>query len=352
MITITNKSIYVSEFPISSLSSLDKVEKIPIEEIVNFLSDNVELGESVTFKRLFEIVSGNLLKFNEIFYSALGGYTLEPYLQEIENNPNETNEFDYLEAHWFCDKYDDELNICPSLHGVSTKDEITYALDFTSLNNLKDCNVKINEAVDIYDYSKVKDKGEEVIDAKDFTINLGNKAFTLFELFNGIFYEISFHGGPQEKKEREVEMMDSIDEVKENLEDYDSEKYITFEEMLEEFDAKDKYLVKYEELRDRVEKDRITNKKNLIKLKNCLIEKLKIYDLIEKSESNEDLQQYYKKLTDIEYDMQILYGEDEDIAYHRFWDTPKCTCPKIDNLELYPSKNPIFDKNCPIHKKL
>ena len=94
MITITNKAIYVSEFPISSLSSLDKVEKIPIEEIVNFLSDNVELGESVTFKRLFEIVSGNLLKFNEIFYSALGGYTLEPYLQEIENNPNETNEFD------------------------------------------------------------------------------------------------------------------------------------------------------------------------------------------------------------------------------------------------------------------
>ena len=53
MITITNKNIYHSEFRISTLSSLEKVEILSIDEIVNFLSDNVELGESVTFKRLF-----------------------------------------------------------------------------------------------------------------------------------------------------------------------------------------------------------------------------------------------------------------------------------------------------------
>ena len=67
MITITNKNIYISEFPISTLSSLDKVEILPIDEIVHFLSDNVELGESVTFKRLFEIVSANLKKLTKYF---------------------------------------------------------------------------------------------------------------------------------------------------------------------------------------------------------------------------------------------------------------------------------------------
>ena len=355
MITITNKNIYRSEFPISTLPSLEKVEVLSIDEIINFLSDNVELGESVTFKRLFELVSANLMKFNEIFYSALGGYPLEPYLQEIENNPTESNDFDYLEIHWFCDKYDDELNICPSLHGISMKDEMTYALDFTSLNNLKNFVVKINESVNLYDYKMIKEDKDEIDikDIKDTRISLGNKAFTLFELFNAIFYEISFHGGPQDKKERESEMMESIDEVKDNLEEYkDSEKFVSFEDMLEEFDAKDKYLVKYEDLRDRVEKDRVSNKKNLTKLKNCLKEKLKIYDIIEKSEIEDNLTQYYyKKLTDIEFNMQLLYGEEEDISMHRFWETPKCTCPKIDNLEIYPSVNPIFDNNCPIHKK-
>jgi len=352
MITITNKNVYYSEFPISTLSSLDKVEVLPLDEIINFLSDYVELGESVTFKRLFEIVSANLIKFNEIFYSSLGGYPLEPYLQEIENNPTETIESDYLEIHWFCDKYDNELNISPSLHGICIKESENYALDFTSLNNLKNCVVKINETVEIYDYNKVKDDIDE--ENKVISTNLGDKAFNLFELFNAIFYEISFHGGPQDKKERYTEMEESIEEVKDNLNDLKkSEKFISFEEMLEKFDSKDKYLVKYEELRDSVEKNRITNKKNLTKLKNCLKEKLKIYDLIEKSESldNNQYKHYYKKLTDIEFNMQLLYGEDEDIIFHRFWETPKCTCPKIDNLENFPSETPIFDVNCPIHKK-
>jgi hypothetical protein len=122
---------------------------------------------------------------------------------------------------------------------------------------------------------------------------------------------------------------------------------------MEKLVAQDKFLVKYKDLRDRVEEDRIGNKKNLNKLKNCLIEKLKIFDIIENSNSLDagQAKQYYKKLTDNEYNMQLLYGEEEDISYHRFWETPKCTCPKIDNIEIYPSKSPIFDDKCLIHGK-
>ena len=47
----------------------------------------------------------------------------------------------------------------------------------------------------------------------------------------------------------------------------------------------------------------------------------------------------------------MLYGEEEDICFHRFWETPKCTCPKIDNIEIYPNENQIFNKDCIIHKK-
>jgi len=344
MITITNKNIYYSEFSISALSSLDDVNIVHIDDVVRYLSDNVELGESVIFKRLFEIVSSNLDKFNEIFYSALGGYPLLPYLQEIENNQTESIESEHLEIYWGCERYENELSIFPAFHGVLLKESEleSHALDFVSLNNIKNHNIKLNKSVDIFNF---EEKDEDLK-----RVYLGDKSFTLFDLYSAIFYEISFHGTPQDKKERFNELEESIKEAEGNLESEDNEKLISFDEMVKKFESKDKYLVKYKELRDRVEKDRISNKKNLPKLKNCLKEKLKIYDVIENSD--ECLYQYYKKLTDIEYNMQILYGEKEDISYHRFWETPKCTCPKIDNLEIYPSNKPIFDKNCPIHKNL
>lgn len=369
MITITNKNIYSSDISLSSMESLKKVDEVDIEDIVRFLSSNVELGESVTLKRLFDIITPNIDKFNEIFYSALGGYPLEPYLQEIENIPTEAIESEYLEIHWFCDIYENELNISPSIHGLSTVSTDTYAIDFIALNNIKNYVVKINEKVSIFDYNQMKDEDiVDLIDSKDgseiekkldqiiknttteekMRLELGDKAFTLFDMFNAIFYEISFHGGPQDKKERWNDLEGSIDEVKEGVKSKEIST-LTFEEMLEKMDSKDKYLVKYNKLRDRVNKKRISDKKNLDKLKNCLLEKLKIIDIIDNSK--EDLKQYYKKLTDIEYNMQLLYGEKEDISKHIFWLTPKCTCSKIDNLEIYPSKKPIFDDKCPIHGK-
>lgn len=350
MITITNKNIYNSEFPVSTLSSLEGVEIINSDEITKFLSDFVELGESVTFKRLFDIIADNVFSFNEIFYSSLGGYSLEPFLQEIENNPTESIQSDYLEINWYCDKYEDELNIYPSIGGVSLKENEKYAIDFVSLNNLKELNVRLNREIKIFDYEKMKEElpESENKETKDYQIDMGNKNFSLFDLFNAIFYEITFHGGPQDKKERLNDLEDTMDEAKEKFESNENQS-ITFEEMIERLDSSDKYLVKYKDIRDRVDSNRMESEKNLDKLKNCLIEKLKIYDIIQNS--NDDLKQYYKKLTDIEYNMQLLYGEKEDISFHRFWETPKCTCPKIDNLEIHPSNEPIFDKNCPIHGK-
>ena len=342
MITITNNNIYHTEYSVSTLLSIDKATIVDPSDIVNFLSDQVELGESLKFKKLFDIASYCVDKFNEIFYSSLGGYPLEPYLQEIENNSTDKCNADYLELYWFCDKYKDELNIEPSLHGVSIKENEYYAMDFVSMNNLKNYNIRLNLEVNFFDYNKLDDNNGIS------KIVLGNKSFTLFDVYNAIFHEISFHGGPLDKKERFQDLEDSIKDIDENYEN-EKEDFETFEDMIERIESKDEFLVKYKEQRDRVEEDRIINYKNLSSLKKCLLEKLKIYDIIENSDDN--LSQYYKKLTDIEYNMQLLYGEEENISSHRFWETPKCICPQIDNLEIYPSKEPIFDEDCPIHKK-
>jgi hypothetical protein len=345
MITITNKNIYYSSYSIST--SLDDVEILSIDDIVSFLSEYVELGESVTIKRIFEIVSVNIDKFNDIFYSSLGGLSLEPYLQEIENNQTEKLDIDYIELYWLCDKYDNDLNISASLRGVSPKLE-DCALDFISLNNIKNCIIKINTVVDIFDYNKTMEQQND----KKIPINfeIGNKQFTLFELFNAIFYEISFHGGPQDKNEIFKEIEESISEIDmENLQDM-KESTISIDDIFKKIEDSDIYLVKYNNLREWVNEDRISDIQNLDKLKSCLLEKLKIYDEIIKNDTN--LHKYYKKLTNIEYNLQLLYGEKEDKTYHRFWETPKCTCPKIDNIEIYPNKEPIFNLKCPIHGEI
>lgn len=339
MITITNNNIYYSEFDLSNLSSLDGVDIIYNDEICNFLSEPVSLGESVTFKRLFDIVSDNIDNFNNIYFSTLGGHKLDPFLQEIENNQTELTNINYIEIYWNCDKFDNELSISPSLQGVSDTG-LYYSLDFVGLNNIKTCIVDLNENIDILDYNKIENKN------KKYNINLGEKTFTLFELFNAIFFQISIHGGPLDKSEIQQELEKSISSMDEEITDK-YELQLIFDDIIQQIDDNDDCLVIFNGFRDRIDESRITIPSNLTKLKKCMLEKLKVFDKI--SKSNRSLKNKYKQLTDIEFNMQMLYGEPEDIKYHKFWETPKCTCPKIDNLELFPSDNPIFDKECPIH---
>ena len=344
MITITNNKIYYSEFIFTSLSSLDNVDTINNNEISNFLSDYVDLGESVTFKRLFDIVSGNVSEFNKIFYSSLGGYKLDPFLQEIENNQTEITKIENIELYWNSDKFDNEISISPSIKGISFDDKY-YSLDFIGLNNLKNCKIKINKDIDVLDYNKLENK------SKKYSMYLGEKYFTVFDLFNAIFNAISFHGGPSDKQEifKEIEksILESNDKISDEIED--EELRTVFEDFVNQIDNNNEYLVTYNGFSEEVNVERINIPENLEKLKNCLLEKLKIYDKI--SKSNKSLKSKYKQLTNIEFIMQMLYGESEDIKFHKFWETPRCICPKIDNIEIYPSIKPIFDDKCPIHGK-
>lgn len=339
MITITNNNIYYSEESISMLSTIDNADIIDPNNILLFLSDTVELGEDLIFKRLFDIISYNVTSFNDIFYSSLDGYLIDPYLQEIENNSTNKNNIEYLEIYWSNNKFDKILNSIPTIHGVSVNE--FYALDFVSLNNIKNLKIILNNNFVVYDYNKILEGKPE----SKSKIKLGDKSFSLFDLYDAIFREITYHGGPLDKIELFEELENNIDDDV-DFDEYQEFNKQTLDEIISKYERDDIYLVKYKNIKYRIEKDRMTIN-NIDKLKDCLKEKLIIYDLI--INSNKNLKKYYKKLTNIDFNMQTLYGEEEDISYHKFWETPKCTCPKINNIEIYPSKNYIFNDNCPIH---
>lgn len=54
-------------------------------------------------------------------------------------------------------------------------------------------------------------------------------------------------------------------------------------------------------------------------------------------------------LTEEEFRLQNAWGFDRDIKFHRFWDRPKCKCPKMDNDDRYPTGYYVIVSNCPLH---
>lgn len=351
MITITQDNIYKSDFSIVDMRKHEELETISESEIVRYLSDEIELGESVTFERIFEIISENVKYFQEIFYSCLGGYSLELFIDEIEELPTEKSDLLYLEVYWICDKYDGDLSIVSNLHGIGIQNEddgsfykkgdiLPYAIEFTPLNNLKYLKVKLNYELKVVEFNSEN--------KKSIHIDMGNKSFTVFDFFYSILYEISWNGDPTERIERFKEIEESIKISEEELKEAKT-KVINSEDLFEEIDRNDIYLVKYKKLRDRLDEELCEGISKLEPLKNCLLEKLKFYDEIENSSEGDDLTKYAKKLSDVEFNLQLLYGVDEDSKYHRFWETPKCTCPKIDNVVKFPNGGYIKYKDCPIH---
>lgn len=58
-----------------------------------------------------------------------------------------------------------------------------------------------------------------------------------------------------------------------------------------------------------------------------------------------------KEYTEIEFKLQDAWGFPRNAHYHRFWNRPKCTCPKMDNEDAYSTKYSIINHSCPLHGK-
>lgn len=88
---------------------------------------------------------------------------------------------------------------------------------------------------------------------------------------------------------------------------------------------------------------------NLEEIKSVYWLKLCIYDIIEKTTDRALLRSYVKDLTIIEFEIQRLFGFSENSDWHRFWQTPKCECPVMDNYERYGSGYSVINPACPLH---
>lgn len=87
---------------------------------------------------------------------------------------------------------------------------------------------------------------------------------------------------------------------------------------------------------------------NLEDIKMVHTTKLEIYMMIKEEKDLRTLRGYARDLTLCEFELQKLWGFSEDARFHRFWEAPKCTCPKLDNEDSYTIRQ-IVNLNCPLH---
>jgi hypothetical protein len=99
--------------------------------------------------------------------------------------------------------------------------------------------------------------------------------------------------------------------------------------------------------------------KNLLARQNCvdnlpaIIEqhkiKLQIYEWIKEEDDNEILMEYASWVRDVEFTLQELWNFEKNVNFHRFWDTPNCRCPKMDNNDHYPHGHYYISGDCALH---
>ena len=77
--------------------------------------------------------------------------------------------------------------------------------------------------------------------------------------------------------------------------------------------------------------------------------KIAVYKTIEATDDPAELEALADLITQIEFALQRAWGFPQSIAYHRFWETPKCSCPQMDNEECYGTKQFIIATNCRLH---
>jgi len=172
---------------------------------------------------------------NEMLSLFLSKYCWCPdinlFHQELDKKPiiNENDKVDCLEVYWSSSNHEPtkELSIFAEFHGIGSEFEEedenikeTFSLSASPLNEYAHLKVKLNKQVKLYssvDLSKKYKKPEVILDSE--------KDFTLLDILDAIYWDISYYGPPESRDLFMDELTEKWNNIKNDLsfEDLDLE---------------------------------------------------------------------------------------------------------------------------------
>ena len=84
-------------------------------------------------------------------------------------------------------------------------------------------------------------------------------------------------------------------------------------------------------------------------IKELHLKKLKILNVMEHSEDASLLCRHAANVTEIEFKLQEALKFGRNVNMHRFWLLPKCSCPKMDNEDMYGTRYTVINCSCVLH---
>lgn len=193
-------------------------EKKEIDSIYSNLEYVVEIKDNnFTLNDLFTFVEKEVDILQLVFNNILGGFSLQKFIDEIKKEPVDNDkEIDYLEIYWGATltEYENEKEseIYAGIHGIAEKEHTPYSIVFSKLNEIKHCPIKLNT-----DFVFYKEKIYPLNDLSIEKIDMGKRSYTLYEFLKSVFFEISYNGEPEERDGQCKELLEKVDDIKENV---------------------------------------------------------------------------------------------------------------------------------------
>ena len=208
-LSVTNSIIVLDYYCHTRTESLPTIIKFCGHSIHHW-SDNIKLYD------LFFIMAKDVDAWSKI----TGIPYLAAFIDEFESIPENAPEdklIEYIEIGWSAELNEDDndedlrfLDLHVVVDGIGEPKYINgvahnkYALDFLELSSIINKQVKLNGAFEIYAPNYKVPVGDNDYVTMDFNRPLlkAQKMFTVTDVFQGLMWELSFHGNPEERRKR------------------------------------------------------------------------------------------------------------------------------------------------------
>lgn len=233
MITLTkDKIIYSNDY---NPECEDYIRK-EVPYLYPYLEDAVELSDDFTLGDLFCILENEIEPMEVIFGSALGHFPLQLYTNDMYKfAEDEGDKLDYLQIQRFGERWEHSggIDLSIDFHGVSSVEDINYALEFSPLYTLKDLPLRLNIEFIINEmkcpskimrfFIKLRNRIYKPsfgwLHQFSYTYVKGTTCFSVYELISTVLSEISFVGTPEMRDKKIAEIDVEVDEIMEKYGD-------------------------------------------------------------------------------------------------------------------------------------
>lgn len=223
MIKITKKGLAYSQWNKEKEDYEDTLIKRP--STLQLHGEECEIEDGVTLGDILFIIKRDLDWWDTLLECWVREYVEEGLTISVVSPAEEKDPLEYLELYWNIDEWEGEIEIPSfmSFHGIGKPYEYgqtNYGIGFSPVHELAPLPVKINKEFIIGETLKEKPFFQEKYKA--------NAKPTLFQIIYGIFWELSFHGGPESRNAMFSELTRRVKEVEDG-----TAKLIPMEEVME-----------------------------------------------------------------------------------------------------------------------